>query len=220
MFIPDQDIELTEMKEKVHLYMAQNMPLEIADKLNTNTKVDPDLQDGVCVLVCRIADITRVMKNYSVNGVLNVLNTFYTGIDQLLLGKDIYKLSMCGGESTFLLGLMRKSSKESALKVITNAALVAIQFHKYAGKFSKENHTVENTNIRLQIGLDSGSVILGFMGSLVPRYSAFGTVIETASELARNAEVEEIRISEYVHSCLKDLETVMTKVCVRQGVSI
>ncbi|XP_060601840.1 speract receptor-like isoform X2 [Ruditapes philippinarum] len=215
----DQEFELNELREKVRLQMTQNMPLSVVNKIITKTKVGPEVKDGVCVLVCRLANISTEINNITAYGLVNVLNTFYTGTDQLLLGKDIYRLNRCCTESTFIVGLTRKENMESAKKVIVNAASVALQLNTFADKINKENNTYTNLDLKLQTGLAGGSVIVGFIGNVFPQYVAFGGVIEESLELARNAHPGEIAISGHVHSCLKDIESIKTKVCIRKEIT-
>ncbi|XP_045192056.2 guanylate cyclase 32E-like [Mercenaria mercenaria] len=215
----DQEIELKIISEKARTYMYHSIPISVANALTTMSEMETEIKECACIIVYKVANITSLIKHVSAKGIVNLLNSFYVGTDQLFLENDIYKLNRYSGETILLVGLQRKFSNDFGIKVATDAAYVTLQLNTFARKFSKQRLVGTNTEIRLQTGLASGTVIVGLMGNVVPLYTAFGNVLEEASKLAGKAEPSEVRISETVHSSLKEAKVPGTYQYIKNGIT-
>lgn len=209
----DQECVIKNLDEKLSSCMYQSVPSFVASSLKSKSKVETEIKDNICIMVCMITNISSVIKYVTGRGIVNLLNNFYSGVDQLLVKDDIYRLNRYATESMFLVGLERRASNRYEKTVSADAALIALKLNSFVEKFNKERLIGINTDIRLQTGLALGTIAVGIIGNMVPQYTAFGDATEQASELARKAQPDEIRISENMSAELNDEPSI--EICTR-----
>lgn len=217
---PDHETEIKKLKDKTNCYMYQNVPSSVANILHSGAIYATQTVENVCIMLCKIAQMDILVKHLTSNGIVSMLNTFYTGLDQLLLQLNIYKLNRYAGETLFIVGLQGKNELVADTNIALTTAGIAKRIITFAVKFSKENLVGINTNIMLQISIASGKVTSGIVGNVVPQYISLGSAVEEALELAAAANPNEIRISKEVFAKLKDERDIVTRLRNSEDVSV
>ena len=66
----------------------------------------------------------------------------------------------------------------------------------------------EDPNVRIRVGLHSGSVIGGVVGQRDPRFHLFGHTVELANRMEEYGEPDRVHISSQTHALLVHLEKI------------
>lgn len=214
---PDIEIDLANAKEAHELCLYRNVPPHVAEVLKSTGKYDSRPESNVCVLVFRVANISDVMLRVTKNGITNFLNHFYTGIDQLLLQDDIYKIHRSGIETSFVIGLQPNALKQRDPAV--GAAGIALRLKDFTTKFRNERLQGMDVNLKVQIGVASGNVIVGVLDKSKPQLALFGSVVQRASHIACLSKPGDIFVSEEVFNALQVTGVFKTRSTNKDGVS-
>ncbi|SOV84331.1 guanylyl cyclase, putative [Plasmodium sp.] len=89
--------------------------------------------------------------------------------------------------------------------------------HNVNDSFNKDKEENDNTNndnnkptsIRVKVGIHSGRIIAGVVGSKKPQYALFGDTVNTASRMKTTGKPDYIHISEATYNLVKDDKTLI-----------
>jgi class 3 adenylate cyclase len=105
------------------------------------------------------------------------LNNLYTLLDSIIAEYDVYKIEVVGDGYLCVSGLPHRNGNEHAKEI----ANMSLNFIRSVKQFTIPE--LPREEIRLRIGLHSGSCVAGIVGLTMPRYCLFGEAITMASKV-------------------------------------
>ncbi|PNH02932.1 Guanylate cyclase soluble subunit beta-2 [Tetrabaena socialis] len=145
--------------------------------------------------------------------VMRFLNLLYSRLDTLLDKYDVYKVETIGDCYMVAGGLMMRDAdgfttvRGTQSPVDEEHAVKALAFAR-AMLREAARVTLPTTGrpVVLRIGLHSGSVMSGIVGSRMPRFCLFGDTVNTASRMESTCRLGSIHVSAATWECLPDEE--------------
>lgn len=183
-------------KEDHQTLLYKMMPPKAIAKLHKGETVI-ERYEMVTIFFSDIVGFTTMAGEMTPLGVMRMLNQLYTEFDKLVEKHDLYKVETIGDAYMVLGGAPNKCSGPRGAEKIALFALDAIECVK--------DFKVDDTQqIFIRVGLGSGPVVAGVVGTAMPRYCLFGDTVNLASRMESTSRKMRIQCSTVTHRLLRD----------------
>jgi adenylate cyclase len=178
------------------------LPDEIAVRLKANASMVADSFESASVLFADVVDFTPMSAGMSAADLVALLNRIFTTFDAFVDELGIEKIKTVGDEYMVASGVPvpRKDHAEDVADLTLRR-----RDHVASNEF-------EGPRIRLRIGINSGPVVAGIIGTHKFAYDLWGDVVNTASRMESEGLPGSIQISATTFSLIED-----RFVCERRG---
>ncbi|KAK6050443.1 adenylate/guanylate cyclase catalytic domain protein [Cooperia oncophora] len=157
---------------------------QVADQLKLGQSVEPEVYESATVFFSDVVSFTVIAAKGSPLQVVNLLNSVYTLFDGIIDEHDVYKVETIGDAYLCVSGVPRRNGHDH-IKEICSMSLGFM--HSLIGFHIPH---LPDEQLRLRIGIHTGSVVAGVVGLSMPRYCLFGDTVNTASRMESNGKRE------------------------------
>ncbi|KAK5621294.1 hypothetical protein CRENBAI_010540 [Crenichthys baileyi] len=187
-----------EEKRKAEALLYQILPHSVADQLKRGESVQAEAFDSVTIYFSDIIGFTTLSAESTPLQVVTLLNDLYTCFDAIIDHFDVYKVETIGDAYMVVSGLPVRNGKQHGREVarMSLALLDAVKSFKIRHRPDQQ--------LRLRIGIHSGTVCAGVVGLKMPRYCLFGDTVNTASRMESTGEALKIHVSEATRQVLQE----------------
>jgi len=193
--IKKQKEELIAEKQKSDSLLLNILPQKIADELKEFGETKPELYKNITVLYSDIVDFTKKTLEMPPSVLLNELNDLTKSFDVIMENNYCEKIKTVGDAYVAVCGLPEPNSNHA--ENVLNAAQDIIDFLNQRNRDSLYKWEV-------RIGIDTGDVMGGIIGTKKYVFDIFGDPVNTASRLEHNSETMRIHLSERTFKLVKD----------------
>jgi class 3 adenylate cyclase len=170
------------------------LPDEIADRLKIDSSMIADSYESASVLFADVVDFTPLSANMSAPELVGLLDEVFTAFDGFVEELGLEKIKTVGDAYMVAAGVPRSSPNhaetiaELALRIRDHVAS-----HEFAGH-----------HIRTRIGINSGPVVAGIIGSHKFAYDLWGDVVNTASRMESEGVPGSIQLTAATRDLIED----------------
>lgn len=184
-----------EERGKSEKLLLNILPASVAEELKNTGKSEPQFFPEVTVLFSDLVNFTEKAIAMSPETLIGELNELFSGFDLIMSEHGCERIKTIG-DAYFAISGMPKPDKAHALKMVQAAREMI--------SFLKKRNTVSPNKWEMRIGIHSGSVVAGIVGTHKYIYDVFGDSVNTASRMESNSEPDRINLSEFTAGLLEN----------------
>lgn len=176
-------------QEKSERLLLNVLPEPIAPRLKQGERLIADAFEEVTVLFGDIVDFTPMSDRMAPEQVVEMLNEIFSAFDQLVEQRGLEKIKTIGDAYMAVAGvpIPRSDHAEAAAEMALCMRDVAVAHH-----------------VKIRIGIDSGPVVAGVIGTKKFSYDLWGDTVNTASRMESHGLPGQIQVTPRLYRRLKD----------------
>ena len=164
-------------------------------------------EQDATILFSDIRGFTSLSENMTPNEVVETLNDYFNQMIEIIFKYNGILDKIIGDELMVIYGVPKSNIQDSE-----NAVLTAIEMQEKLIAFNQDRCINLKKPIKVGIGVNTGSVISGNIGSTDQMdFTVIGDSVNLASRLCSSAEAGQIIISDAVWNKIKHLQTFKSK---------
>jgi guanylate cyclase len=175
-------------RERAELLLLNMLPAEVAAELKKEGSASPKRFDSMSVLFADIVGFTPLSSVMSPEEVVDSLNTVFTHFDHLAEKHEVDKIRTIGDSYMAAAGV--PVTRDDHAQVL---AAMALDMLDYASE----------SQFSFRIGINSGPVVAGVIGTHKFQYDIWGDTVNTAYRMESHGETGRIQISEATNNLIR-----------------
>ena len=188
-----QSLELEQARsEKLLLNI---LPAPIAERLKANDMRIADHYDSVTVMFADLVNFTQISEKMPALQLIDLLSQVFLRFDQLAEKYQVEKIKTIGDAYMVVSGAPVVCADH-----VSRITEMAFDMHVAL----KEVATKTGINLNMRIGIHTGSVVAGVIGSTKFSYDLWGDTVNLASRMESVCKVNSIQVTREVYEVLKD----------------
>lgn len=176
------------------------LPFETATELKLTGKAQPQRFENVTVLFTDFVGFSKVSEQLNPDMLLEVLGFYFAAFDEIISKYDLEKIKTIG-DSYMCAGGLPLPDENNTEKTIA----AAIEMRNFILSTKQERIASGKHSFDCRIGIHTGSVIAGIIGTKKFAYDIWGDTVNTAARMEQNGQEGKINISGATYELIKHL---------------
>ncbi|TMK29811.1 MAG: adenylate/guanylate cyclase domain-containing protein [Actinobacteria bacterium] len=182
-------------QEKSEILLLNILPRPIAERLKAATQTIADHFDATSILFADVVDFTPLSQRLPPVEVVGILDQLFSHFDALVERHGLEKVKTIGDCYMAAAGVPNPHPDHAR-----KAALLALDMRDVVATSA----VVGRLGLELRIGINSGPVVAGVIGTKRFLYDLWGDAVNTASRMESHGTPGEIQITRETYELLKD----------------
>ena len=179
--------------EKTDELLTNVIPARVAERLKQGEEI-ADSYNEVSVLFADLVGFTELTQSLVARRVVSTLNDVFSGFDAIALKYKVEKVKTIGDGYMAVAGLFDWTEDHAEALV-----RMATEMHQSIARYNQET----GHELGLRIGINSGPVIAGVIGTSRFLYDMWGDTVNTASRMESSGVPGRTQVTEKAHDLLK-----------------
>ena len=192
--VEERTRELRAEKEESERLLYNILPQELAEELKRKGSITPMRHDDATVLFTDFKGFTHASEDISPKKLVNELNEIFEAFDFITEKHSIEKIKTIGDSYMAVCGLPKQSDFHAVQTV--RAALDMIQF-------LEERKGKSDFSWEMRVGIHSGPLVAGVVGTKKFIYDVWGDTVNIASRMESNGTAGQVNVSEKTYQKIK-----------------
>lgn len=181
-------------QEKSENLLLNILPSPIAEQLKGGHRPIADGFAEVTILFADIVGFTQLSERMAPKSLVCLLNEIFSGFDQLSEEYELEKIKTIG-DAYMVVGGIPKPRSDHAEAI----AEMALDMQQEVARFNIKH----NTELSIRIGINTGPVVAGVIGTKKFIYDLWGDAVNTASRMESHSLAGCIQVSESTYQHLQ-----------------
>jgi class 3 adenylate cyclase len=184
-------------KQRSDNLLTNILPDETAQELKDKGSVTAKKYESVSVLFTDFKGFTAYSEKLSPEELVKSIDYYFSEFDRIIEENGLEKIKTVGDAYMCACGLPYKD-KDHAYKITKAAHAIA--------KCVEETKAIENDKLAkfdIRIGINSGPVVSGVVGTKKFAYDIWGDTVNTASRMESSSEIGRVNISQSTYEHIK-----------------
>ncbi len=175
------------------------LPASVAAELKREGAVEPLFFDAVSVLFTDFVGFTKASEKMMPHELVEELDGCFTQFDAVVKRNNMEKLKTIGDSYMCAAGVPKLSATHAV-----DACLTALEFRTFMHQLAEVKQSLGVPVWQLRIGIHSGPVTAGVIGTNKFAYDIWGDTVNTASRMESSGVPEKVNISGDTYALVKD----------------
>jgi len=197
-FIKATNIIIEKEKQRSDDLLLNILPKDTATELKKFGKVKAKKFDLVTVLFTDFEGFTKYSEHLSPEDLVETVDFYFSEFDKIIEKHHLEKIKTIG-DAYMCAGGLPFPSNDHAKRVV----LAAFEIAEFVEKIQKEVEK-ENFNFNVRIGINTGPVVAGVVGSKKFAYDIWGDTVNIAARMESHSAPGKINISEHTYQLIKN----------------
>ena len=182
-------------RDRAERLLLNVLPEAVANRLKLGQATIADSFSEVTVLFADIVDFTSLSARISAEQLVQMLNEVFSVFDQLAEKHGLEKIKTIGDAYMIVSGLNSPSPNQ-----VEAVAEMALDMQSELQKMSQ----VTGIDLKVRIGMDTGPVVAGVIGTKKFIYDLWGDTVNTASRMESQGLAGRIQVTQGLYERLLD----------------
>jgi len=187
-----------EERNKSEKLLRNILPEHVADELKRYNRVTPMHFDAASVLFTDMVGFTKIAERLSPDELIRELDSCFAAFDEIIRKFDMEKIKTIG-DAYMAAGGLPDTNHTHAL----DAVLVALQMQHFMLHMKKEKEAKGQPFWQIRLGIHTGPLVAGVIGTEKFSYDVWGDTVNTASRMESSGAPEMINISQATHDLVQ-----------------
>jgi len=189
------EVALRFQQEQTEDLLLNILPGPIAERLKMAEDIIADSFDDVTILFADLVNFTQMASQVSPTELVRLLNEIFSAFDHLTEKHGLEKIKTIGDAYMVVGGLPTPQPNHAEA-----IAQMALDMQTSIDQFN----ATHKTNFSLRIGINTGSVVAGVIGTKKFTYDLWGDAVNTASRMESHGIAGSIQVTETTYEKLRD----------------
>jgi adenylate cyclase len=189
------EAELRHQRQETERLLLSILPQSIAERLKRKSETIADSFANVTVLFADLVNFTPFSTQVSPKELVELLNQIFSAFDQLAERYGLEKIKTIGDEYMVAGGLPNPRWDHAEA-----VADMALAMQQVMAKFPRQ----QGQPFLLRIGINTGSVVAGVIGTKKFSYDLWGDTVNLASRMESQGQAGRIQVAPATYEQLKD----------------
>jgi len=201
LFIRKTKKIIEEERDRSDRLLLNILPEETANELKLNGKVKAKKHEAVTVLFTDFKEFTSYSENLSPETLVETVDFYFSKFDTIIEKHGLEKIKTIG-DAYMCAGGLNVTEDNHAHKMILAAKEITAFVEE-----TKNNIAINDLTFDIRIGINSGPVVAGVVGSKKFAYDIWGDTVNVASRMEAMSEPGKINVSQGTYELIKDTWT-------------
>ena len=183
-------------KERSEQLLLNILPRAIVTRLNGGEAVIADQLRDVTILFADIVGFTRIASKMAAADLVRMLNGLFSEFDRLAIEHGVEKIKTVGDNYMLAGGLPEPRTDHAHAVAEMGLAMLAV---------IERTNRDRPTPLQMRIGIHTGDVVAGVIGTHKFVYDVWGDTVNIASRMELHGVPDRIMISEATHDRIRGL---------------
>jgi PAS domain S-box-containing protein len=186
-------------KKKTEELLSNILPFEIIEQLKIKGTVKSKKYKRVTVLFADFKNFTRLTKTMEVDDLISELNRYVRKFDEIIEKHYIEKIKTIGDAYMCAGGLPMKNYSNPF-----DVTLASLEIQQFVRNMAIEKELHGERPWKLRLGLHTGEVMAGVIGSKKFAYDIWGNTVNIAARMEETSQEGKVNISGSTYAYIKD----------------
>lgn len=197
--VAERTAELSEQKKKSDDLLYNILPYETAEELKRVGKTNPRKFESVTVMFTDFKDFTSFAENLNPEELVNEIDGCFSAFDRITDKHGVEKIKTIG-DAYMCVGGLPVANSTHAL----DTAKAALEIQQWMDNYNRKRADNNLPYFGVRIGLHTGPVVAGVVGSKKFAYDIWGDTVNTANRMESSGEPGKVNISGDTYDLIKD----------------
>lgn len=189
--IEKQNRKIELERQKAEELLLNILPAETAEELKNKGKARTRQYRMVSVMFTDVKDFTKIAETMKPVDLVKRLDVLFIKFDKIIEKHQIEKIKTMG-DAYMAAGGVPLRDKENPI----NCVLAALEIQQYMERLKEEAIVKNEPYWELRVGVHTGDVIAGVIGSKRIAYDIWGNTVNIAQRMETSGEVGRVNVSE------------------------
>ena len=193
-------------KDRSENLLLNILPAETAEELKQNGEAKARKYEMVSILFTDFKGFTALSTTMSPEELVKEIHHCYKAFDDIMTRHNIEKIKTIG-DAYMAAGGLPVPSETHAQDILR----AAIEIREFMDRLKEERISKDLPYFEIRIGIHSGPVVAGIVGTKKFAYDIWGDTVNIAARMESNSEPGRINISETTYQLIKDQFSVLPR---------